>query len=555
MAATLAVTPLADADGQSGPSSSSSPSTAPSNPPNPALPFRQLTTGPFALPTVNPGPPFRPTPGTSTSPSPAPVPPKSYYPAPAPAVVYVLAAGGDSTTRQKFIATLTEQLQSIQTDYIVNQPWNPEARLPLNLIPEPDWAISDYTNACQSSYEALNSASDPSDPPSSNDEGAGSSLTLARTANDPVAGALIVGINSIAGWVDGRYYIWTTNNTRIWANLYYSVCDTKVKPKASPEPNPTPAPKKSAKPPQATAQRVSTTVGLVNGKPTAILHTSTDYTFSTSKSSPSPPPYSIGWYSQLWESTGTQPFFTPLSAVAVIMAGVSAWAAFTPQVTKSTMTTTQFPTPSPGSTVPPYGFVTTSATNNSKVTNPNNFGTLANTFIGGQNINIATNLSLSATNDQTTASAVSNIVTKFVNGALECPGGRRDTFADPSSLCFAIIAKRNDGSYPDVDSNYDVTVAASRVFNDCAFTYLQVPNVNDKALQFFKADGSKVELYHTAPSEHGRFVVIYGLPAVIKYADDSNKIEPFVVAQYRSGSDPATVCQKKEKAAFGTSSR
>lgn len=574
LAVSLALTPLADADG-SAPSASPSPPAAASNPPNLTIPFHQLTKGAFAPPTGSPLPIS--TPISGMLPLPAPVAPRSYFRPPTPAVVYVMASGGDSTTRQKFVATLTQALQTVQIQYVGAQPWNNEAQQPISLVPEPDWGVSDYMNACKSSFDQIQpkkSDADDTTAPADNASANPTSPSTPTSPNDPVAGALIVGVNSVAGWVDGRWYIYTSNNTAIWANLYYSVCDTKValKPSnASPKPSRAPAPKTShtsmpktsrtptpkaqsptpsPKPLELTKRRISTTVGFVNGKSVALVHTATEYAANTKPSASPVPPYSIGWYSHLWMRKGSQGFFTPLSAVAVVTAGVAAWAALTPQVTKSTMNTTLFPTPAPGTTIPPSGYVSTSSTNNSKVTNPSQFDTLANSFLTASNINIATNLPPSATSDQTTADAVNQIVTIFLASELHCPGGQRDTLADPSTLCFAILAKRNDSSYPDADFNYTYTLPSDpqdmRVFNDCMYTYLQMTNVNTKALKFYKVDGNKantyvtVPLYVTPPLEHGSFVVIYGLPAIIEYASAvSGKLYR---AKYNLGS-PDKACE------------
>lgn len=186
----LAISTPEWANGQAA-AASSSPS--PSSAANPPLPFRMITRGPFV-------PPPPPSPGAP-----------SFFPTPA--VLYVLATGGDATTRQRFVANLTQKLQTFEEEYRYVQRWNSFAQHPVSIVPEPDWSVSDYTSACQSSYDAI-AGPDKAD---KSDQAA---------KNNLVAGALIVQVDSLLSWVDGHLWVYTTNRTNIWANLYYSACDT-----------------------------------------------------------------------------------------------------------------------------------------------------------------------------------------------------------------------------------------------------------------------------------------------------------------------------------------
>jgi hypothetical protein len=404
----LAISMPECAIGQVAPASSSAP---PSTPPNLAIPFRAITSGPFLMPTPTPFPGSTP------------------FPTPKPAVLYVLATGGDVTTRQRFVANLTKKLQTFAFYYRLEQPQNPFAQYPVNIVPEPDWSVSDYTSACQSSYDA-------SARHGQSDEGD-------QTAeNNVVAGAVVVQVDSLLSWVDGRLWVYTTNRTNLWANLFYSACDTSNASKLHKD-----------TPPDVSAQHLAATTGFRNGKPTMTLRT--DYTISAPKPK-APPPYYIVWQTQLYEGEGHQGFLTPTSAISVLMTGVAAWAAFTPSVVKSTTNTTLYATPAPGATVPPLGYVSQSVTANSKTTNANQFAAISNAFLAGQS-NITTSLPLASTNDKTTADAVSRVVDMFLlSGAMNCPSKLpiedpvigRSLFGERNTICFAILTRRNDGNDP-----------------------------------------------------------------------------------------------------------
>ncbi len=499
----LAISTPEWANGQAA-AASSSPS--PSSAANPPLPFRMITRGPFV-------PPPPPSPGAP-----------SFFPTPA--VLYVLATGGDATTRQRFVANLTQKLQTFEEEYRYVQRWNSFAQHPVSIVPEPDWSVSDYTSACQSSYDAI-AGPDKAD---KSDQAA---------KNNLVAGALIVQVDSLLSWVDGHLWVYTTNRTNIWANLYYSACDTS---KASIKPNPAP--------PDVSAQRLTATSGVMNGKPTMTLRT--DYAISTTKPK-APPPYYIAWQTQLYQESGHQGFVTPTAALSVVMTGVAAWAAFTPTVVKSTTNTTLFATPTPGVPVPPFGYVSQSITANSKTTNANQFAAISNAFLSSQN-NITTSLPLASTNDKTTADAVKHVVDDFLlNDAMNCPPkpvASPDTdpqnvrYRSPYTICFSILTWRNDGHDPTFGTQYKTTIgtptppgfvstptpapdpAASKTpapenpvisaFSDCLNTYLELkPSVTQAQIVAPGSAGSNL----VAGS-----AVIYGQPPLIYItAPNTNK--------------------------------
>lgn len=433
---------------------------APSTPPtsNTSIPFREITTGPFAAPTVRPQASMQP-----VSPQP--------QTTPAPAVLYVFATGGDATTRQKFIAYLTEKLQTAQTLFKISQPWNTYAQQQVRLVPEPDWAVSDYTTACQSSRDIVQAKPKP------------------PVANDLVAGALIVGITAVSSWINSQY-VWKTNFTKLMANLYYSACDTATKSIEGPEAKPT-----------LTTKRIKTS-------PAGARTVVEKYSYSSPKVV-NQPPYYIAWNTDLWEGTGHQGFFTPLPLLSLFMTGVSAWAAFTPSVTKSTTNTTTFPTPMPP--IPPSGYVSTSVTTNSKTSNANQFVTVSNAFLGAQ-ANLDTSLPLTVTNDQTTNSAVDFIVNVFLFNEMRCPRAL-STAGDPSSRCFAILTRRNNETDPDVMSNYrmsgdDQSTWPLRIFTYNGLTYIQMKPGVTSQLSFLGSQGDKDLPYYIKDGLY----VIYGVP-------------------------------------------
>jgi hypothetical protein len=325
---------------------------------------------------------------------------------------------------------LTKKLQTFALYYRLEQPQNPFAQYPVNIVPEPDWSVSDYTGACQSSYDAIarhdrNAESGPTD------------------GNNVVAGAVVVQVDSLLSWVDGHLWVYTTNRTNLWANLFYSACDTSTASKRH----------KETQPPDVSAQHLAATTGFRNGKPTMTLRT--DYTISAPKRK-APPPYYIVWQTQLYEGEGHRGFLTPTSAISVLMTGVAAWAAFTPSVVKSTTNTTLYATPAPGATVPPHGYVSQSITGNSKTTNANQFAAISNAFLAGQS-NITTSLPLASTNDKTTADAVSRVVDMFLlSGAMNCPSKLpiedpvigKEPFGKQDTICYSILTRRNDGNDP-----------------------------------------------------------------------------------------------------------
>lgn len=400
----LAISAPESAIGQVAAASSSA---SPSSPTNPPIPFRAITSGPFVMPPPSPSP-------GSTS-----------VPIPKPAVLYVLATGGDVTTRQRFVANLTQKLQTFAFYYAKVQIGNTRAQYPVNIVPEPDWSVSDYTSVCQSSYDAI----------------ARHGQSDQTAENDLVAGALVVQVDSLLSWVDGHLWVYTTNRTNVWANLYYSACDTSN------------ASTRHSDTPDVSAQHLAATTGFRNGKPIMTLRT--DYTVSASKPK-TPPPYYIAWQTELYEGSGHQGFITPTSAISVLMTGVASWAAFTPSIVKSTTNTTLYATPAPGATVPPGGYVSQSITANSKTTNANQFAAISNAFLAGQN-NITTSLPLASTNDKTTADAVSHVVDMFLlSGAMNCPPElptenpitNNVPFGKSNTICFSVLTRRNDGKDP-----------------------------------------------------------------------------------------------------------
>ena len=497
--AAVGIVPIS-VDGQS---ASATSTEAPSSSPNPAMPFRDFTVAPFVTPTPRP---------------------LANVPTPQPAIVYVLATGADLTTRQKFVARLTADLQTDQQHYGQAQRLNVFAQNPVRLVPEPDWTISNYMSACQTSHDQhredakrIGHISLPSNP----------LLASAAVTDDIVAGAFIAGINSVADWADARHWVWTTNHTQVLGNLFYSVCDTSPavasnlgNPPTKPETVvitkyiitttrivngkrtsltrivavyavPTPKPKLIA-----ITKHVATTSGTFNGKKASISRAVTAYVIATPTPSPKPtPPYFIAWGSGFFPGDGHQTFVTPFAALSVVMTGIAAWAAFTPSITKSTMTTTTYATPTPGVPVPPYGFVSSSSTSNSKATNANQFVTLSNAYVSGQN-NFNAVLPLSATNDQTTDDAVNDIVKNFQYAGMRCPKGENNlALRDPTTICFALLTRRNNGSDQKLDSNYwyDNTIV-DRIFTDCVSTYVQfktgkdVPKNPPKNLWLFGVD-------------------------------------------------------------------
>jgi hypothetical protein len=494
--------------------------SSPSPPPNPSIPFRLLTTGAFTTPTPIPDPKAAPIP-----PPPPSVP--SDRAAPLPAVLYILAAGGDDSTRQKFVGALAERLQSIQTLYSLNQRWNPLAQQQVHIVPEPSWIVSDYINACANSQEP-NSGSQGSDGENEDDQNnsRGSSPVSVHRDNAIVAGALIVGINSISDWVDASLYIITKNKTRLMADLYYSACESAKQ--ASP-----PSAGSASQPnalPQPITQHIATTDGITNGRRTLTSRTVTDYTIPSPTPTPGPKGKAyIAWDTGLWEATGHQRFFTPLSAISVIMTGIAVWSAFTPSVVKTTATVTAYPTPTPGVPIPPYGYVSGSTTTNQKTTNAYEFATVSDAFLSNGN-NISSSQPLANTNDQTTSSAVDQIVTIFMFDRMRCPGRGQTSYQNPSSPCFAILTRRNFGTDAGLDTNYEVKDSSilQRAFNDCRYTYLQLKSgagLDASKLKFFESDGTTpIPLSALRAKPDSDIVLIFGTPDIIALGDSAHAL-------------------------------
>ena len=146
-----------------------------------------------------------PNPGASSAPSPTPssmpIPfrfgaPNPTNPEAAPGVLFVFATGGDGPTQQKLVSLLTQKMEESESKYAVQG----TASL-VWLVPQPAWQVSDYVTACVGSRQS------------------------ARSNNDRVAGALIVGIDQISTYTHSAVIV-RDNHTMIDATLFYSACDT-----------------------------------------------------------------------------------------------------------------------------------------------------------------------------------------------------------------------------------------------------------------------------------------------------------------------------------------
>jgi hypothetical protein len=205
------------------------------------------------------------------------------------------------------------------------------------------------------------------------------------------------------------------------------------------------------------------------------------------------------------------------------MTGVAAWSTFTPSVIKATSTTTNYPTPTPGLPIPPSGYVSSSVTNNSKTTNANQFVSVSTSFLSNANNNITTSLPLTQTTDQTTNGAIYKLVNIFMFNRMGCPREHL-SYNDPSSVCFAILTRRNTGSDPDVDDyNIKDKDIVQHAFSYCNYTYLQLNpgiSLNVKRLLFPEIDPADSTAVSAADATlHGDLIVIAGLPDTIALAD------------------------------------
>ena len=305
-------------------------------------------------------------------------------------VLYVMAVGGDAPTAQKLVAALSYELQ-LNRDYLraYYQEYNnkpPKAGLQLvTVIPEPLWAVSDYVKAC---------------------------LDAGTQQDQQTAGAVIVYVAAVSSYTIPHILYGRTNHTEVAASLAYSRCTAAPVPSSSPSPAP--------------------------GATTAVQtieHKGRKTTITNVAFPPTPPQpkrqYYIGFQSTVENADGLARVFTALPVIGFLLSGISAWTQLTPSITKSTTNVVTFPTPSPRIRIPPNGYVGTSTTVNSKVTNPAQISGLATGFLGS-----------SLTYDQTVESvptsdlqglyAARNLSGQFIS-VLKCPVGDATPVPAPSA--------------------------------------------------------------------------------------------------------------------------
>jgi hypothetical protein len=322
-------------------------------------------------------------------------------------VLFILAVGADSATRQKAVALLGRELQTNQTALMDFQTGSQKmVDSTLSLVLEPDWSVSDYITACSNVSDSVSPVSS-------------------------ISGALIIGLDGVVSYTDERF-IWRDNRTAILGTLLYSICE----PPATPSPTPPPPPPKRR---------------FITKSITTIEHSHGMMKIRYAvRATASPRPTSfpkIVWQSNEYQGDGTVWYIEFLNVMGLTATGVAAWAAFTPSVTRSTVNTYAYPTPVPGATVPPGGVLSGSQTTNQKVTNAAQLSSIA-TGILGPGLTFQGNLTTIPTADKQSVDALSHMIGQFID-KLECPINDTPTFRreprhlplqETGALCKAILS-------------------------------------------------------------------------------------------------------------------
>jgi len=307
------------------------------------------------------------TPNATSSAPPAVPTPNPFIPFSGGSRVFVFAVSGDAPTRAKFVSVLTHRLQK---KYLLGS---------TKLVPESDWGIADYINACQNNWQST-------------------------------AGALIIQIGEISNISTSFLAISRTNKTRIHAALLYSKCQGMN----TPNPSPTIT---------TGGNQLTTNNTYAATSPPQITKSVADTVNWSAQPSPSPSPfYSITWQSDLEDATGYRVrFFTPLTFVGFLSAIASGYTALAPTRTITSQTTRTFASPAPAQTIPPAGLISSQVNTNMTVANPSQLGAVSSGLLGSA-LTYAGTLEQISTTDQQSLNAVNSVIDLFV----------RDLACDPN---------------------------------------------------------------------------------------------------------------------------
>jgi hypothetical protein len=328
-------------------------------------------------------------PAASPSPSPSAPSPAFFLPFLNRKALYVMGVSGDPATRAKFVAELTAELQApSQSSSLSPEETRLNRRLPRFgdrlVVPEPDWAFSDYLTACQ------------------------------NFPNNTL-GAMIVAVTSLSNGAKS-YFIGRNNWTDISAVLFYANCD----PGYSGKPSVVPQGVNSASSISHSYTVVAKTKNARKSTTREMTDQRVKFWTRTPASPPptpsptsTPPPTAFVWYSNLHTERGKVPFLTPLPALGVLLTLVSAYTALAPSRTTSGVTTTVFETPKPKQTYPPEGTVSENQVTNSTTTNANQENAVASAFLG-QGITYSGTVTSIPTGDEQATKAVRKLVPELL---------------------------------------------------------------------------------------------------------------------------------------------
>lgn len=287
-------------------------------------------------------------------------------------VLYVVADGGDSSTRGRFVSEVTRQLQSFY-----------QIPAGLILVPEPSWAVSDYMNACAN-----------------------------VTANTKTRGALVVEVASISN--SSANWFWQKASwTELSGALLFSSC-IQDHSKSSTGSGPSTS-EATPNPLTPISQKEITWQFEPKKRPLQSLQRIKYSTFNTPapKATP-PPPYAMRWATNVYDQTGYTKNVTPLPVVGVMLSLVTVGIPFIPSRTSTGQDTVVYPTPYPWLPGSSNGYVSQRQTTNTTTTNTQNETTLATGFLSSsitydQNLN-----ALPSTSDDSSMRAVRNVVAGFL---------------------------------------------------------------------------------------------------------------------------------------------
>lgn len=289
-------------------------------------------------------------------------------------IIYVLAAGSDDATRQKFVSRLTARLEQVQSsDYALQA--------------QPSWTFNDYVNACQNQDT--------------------------KGASDPVAGAFVVSMGGETIVSRSLYYIVRKSQTLLDSTLLYFHCSAPTEPAA-----------------RIPSHRFTHTIGQTTSA-RGRTASNTKQWLATPKPAPSPTPaYYLAWKSHMVERPGSWSTATVLPFVGILLSLGATAMAFVPSKTSSSASTTVYRTPFPWSSYPPNGLTTQNVYTSGSTSNVSQVNSVANAFFVSS-LTYDANLGGGVSpNDIQASRAVEKSVTAFL-GEMGCPTAVSATSTPP----------------------------------------------------------------------------------------------------------------------------